>query len=123
MKPSVFYILLILFSIACSPKEETNNYVIEKEKLINILYYMHVIDASSKQGVIDNNRNNLVKHRQYKGILIKYDVDRARFDSTMSYYTKRPDQMKVIYEKVEAKIIRKFDSYDPPKSRKNEEDE
>lgn len=123
MKKAFLYITLILSIISCSEPEEKNNYIIDNDKLIDILYHFHIIDASAKQGIIDNNRNNLIRHKQYAGILEKYDVTRAEFDSTITFYVKKPDQMKLIYEKVETRIINKFDSYDPPKSFKNNEDE
>lgn len=124
MRSYHLHIVVFLSSLfSCTDTEVKNEYILEKDKLIDILYHFHVIDASAKQGVISNNRNNLVRHQQYTGILNQFDVDRARFDSTISYYVKQPALMKVIYEKVETRLIEKFESYDSPKSERNREEE
>lgn len=98
----IFILSVLLYS--CSG-EETNSYIIPKEELIPVLLDFHIINAASKQGVIGNNRNNLVRHQQYAGILEKHKIEREKFDSTMMYYSYRPEEYKIIYEQVEAGIV------------------
>lgn len=69
----------------------------------------HIVDAASKQGAISNNRNNFIRHSHYNGILLNYNIERARFDSTIQYYAARPDEHKRLYEKIEAKLIDKLE--------------
>ena len=100
--------LFSLFIIACSEKN-INKYIIPQEKLIPILCDFHIFDAASKQGIIPNNRNNLVRHKHYKSILKKYKIEKTKFDSTLKYYSFRPKEYKIIYEKVESELIKKLE--------------
>ena len=106
---TIFKICLFsLFLISCS-SNEINLYIIPQEKLIPMLCDFHIFDAAARQGVIANNRNNLVRHKHYKSILTKYKIKRARFDSTLNYYSFRPEEYKIIYEKVEFELIKKLE--------------
>ena len=69
----------------------------------------HIFDAASKQGVISNNRNNLFRHQHYNSILVKYKIERSKFDSTISYYSQRPEEHKILYQKVEASLVEKLE--------------
>ncbi len=100
--------LILSTLISCSEKE-INKYIIPQEALIPMLCDFHIFDAASKQGVISNNRNNFVRHQQYNSILLKYKVERAKFDSTINYYSHRPEEHKTLYQKVEARLIEKLE--------------
>ena len=108
MKKKIQTFLILALIISCS-KKETNKYIIPQEELIPILCDFHIFDAASKQGIISNNRNNLFRHQHYNSILLKYKVERARFDSTINYYSQRPEEHKALYQKVEAKLIEKLE--------------
>tara|TARA_B100000401_G_scaffold239603_1_gene162475 strand:+ start:2632 stop:2973 length:342 start_codon:yes stop_codon:yes gene_type:complete len=107
MKKKIIPNLICILILSCSQKE-TNTYIIPQEELIPMLCDFHIFDAASKQGVISNNRNNLVRHQHYNSILLKYKVERSKFDSTISYYSQRPEEHKILYQKVEAQLIEKL---------------
>ncbi|MFL2581962.1 MAG: DUF4296 domain-containing protein [Flavobacteriales bacterium] len=100
--------LILALFLSCTRKE-INKYIVPQKELIPMLCDFHVFDAASKQGVISNNRNNFVRHQHYNSILLKYKVERARFDSTINYYSQRPEEHKALYQKVEAKLIEKLE--------------
>ncbi|MAW65429.1 MAG: hypothetical protein CMD18_04450 [Flavobacteriales bacterium] len=100
--------LFSIFLISCSSKE-INLYIIPQETLIPMLCDFHIFDAAARQGVIANNRNNLVRHKHYKSILKKYNIKRAKFDSTLIYYSFRPKEHKILYEKVESELNKKLE--------------
>ncbi len=100
--------ILIVFFVSCT-NQEANTFIIPEDILIPMLCDFHILDAASKQGVISNNRNNLVRHSQYNSILFKYNIERSKFDSTIRYYTQRPIKYKSLYEFVESKIIKKLE--------------
>jgi len=108
MKHTIYIVLFTLFISACSNKE-VNNFIIPQENLIPVLVDFHIVDAASKQGVISNNRNNYIRHSHYNGILESFKIERTRFDSTMRYYAERPEEHKLLYEKVEAQLIKKLE--------------
>ena len=96
---------LITLIISCNQENIPPTNLISEEQFIEVLYDFHLVDAASKQSVIANNRNNKVKHAQYKGILEHHKISKAQFDSTMNYYISIPEELKIIYEKVEQKFI------------------
>lgn len=100
--------ILIVFFVSCTNKE-ANIFIVPEDILIPMLCDFHILDAASKQGVISNNRNNLVRHSHYNSILLKYNIERSRFDSTIQYYTQRPIEYKALYEFVASKIINKLE--------------
>ena len=61
---------------------------------------IHLVDALSKQKVIDDNRRLDIKYAQYKSVLAKYQVSKADFDTTLVYYSKHPDEFKEIYNEI-----------------------
>ena len=100
--------LILALFLSCTRKE-INKYIVPQKELIPMLCDFHILDAASKQGVISNNRNNLVRHSHYNSILLKYNIERSRFDSTIQYYTQRPIEYKALYEFVASKIINKLE--------------
>lgn len=108
MKKTISITFLYLLIISCS-KNEKNTYIIPQKDLIPILCDFHIFDAAARQGLIKNNRNNLIRHKQYKSILSKYKMERTRFDSTINYYSQRPEEHKLLYQKVETQLIKKME--------------
>lgn len=119
MKHIKFLFLISIFFISCSEETEVNNYVLNQEQLVEVLYDFHLIDAASKQGVISNNRNNQIKHAQYKGILEKHNIGKAKFDSSMTYWINQPEMLKVIYEELENKLNDKHKALNPRKKKED----
>ncbi|MBI33847.1 MAG: hypothetical protein CMP67_00605 [Flavobacteriales bacterium] len=108
MKKNTIFGLITLLCFCCSTTE-TNEYIIPEEQLILMLCDFHIIDAAAKQGVISNNRNNLVRHKHYKSILKKHQIERVKFDSTIIYYSLRPEKNIKLYQKVEAELIKRLE--------------
>lgn len=96
---------LVVVFITCTEKEVKNDYIISKDKFIQVIADFHFVDAASKQMVIQSNRNVYIKHQQFKGILEKHNIPRDQFDSTVTYYSQKPEEFKAIYEKVEILLV------------------
>jgi hypothetical protein len=106
-------IILSAFLVSCSTNE-TNNYVLSDDALIEVFCEIHLMDAAARQGVIKNNRNNFIKYKQYKAILLEHKIELNRFDSTLIYLSHNPDKFVELYEKVELRLIEKLKSYSDP---------
>ena len=106
-------IIFVVFFISCSG-DEVNNYIVTDEELIEVFCEFHLIDAAAKQGVLKNNRNNLIKHKQFKAILVKHKIEHKRFDSTLSYLSQRPKKFVKLYEKVERRLDEDLNNYTEP---------
>lgn len=101
---------LIAICLACTEKQVTNTYIVEKNKFAQIVADFHFVDAASKQMIISNNRNIYIKHQQFKGILEKHNISQAKFDSTVTYYSQRPEEYKAIYEKAELLLVQQMEN-------------
>jgi len=101
----IYITFLITLIISCTQENIPPKNLLSRKQLIEVLYDFHLVDAASKHSIIANNRNNKIKHAQYKGILEHHKISKGQFDSTIDYYISIPEELKVIYEKVEQKFI------------------
>ena len=101
----IYITFLITLIISCTQENIPPKNLLSRKQLIEVLYDFHLVDAASKHSIIANNRNNKIKHAQYKGILEHNKQSKSQFDSTIDYYISIPEELKVIYEKVEQKFI------------------
>ena len=98
---SSFILPFLAFSlIACQGKNNENPpaVVVPKDSLIQLLKDIHTVDAASKQNFIPNNAENLYKYKEFKFVLEKHGVSKARFDSTLSYYSSNASEFETLYE-------------------------
>ena len=100
MKKFWIYILTIAFLACGEQKKEAPSNLIPEDALIAVLADFHIMDAAAKQNIITNNHKNIVKHKQYLGILKKHGFTRAQFDSTIQYNIQDPKVFKKLYEDV-----------------------
>lgn len=107
---NIWLIALGCTFFSCSPKN-INTYVLNDDELIDIFCEIHIIDAAARQGVLKNNRNNVIKYKQFKAILLKYNLERNRFDSTLIYLSQHPNKFVKLYEKVELRLVKDLKSY------------
>ena len=96
--------LLFVFTLFISCKDELKVQAtpppVSDSLLIAIMTEMHLVDALSKQRVIEDNRRLDVKYGQYKYVLEKYGVSHADFDTSLVYFSKHPDLFKGIYDSI-----------------------
>ncbi len=111
LKQSFLFAIIISILSCTENKNVPNTYIIPEEKMIEILKDFHITDAASKQGVISNNRNNYIRNQQYLSILSKHEIEKARFDSTIIYYSERPEDFKKLYDRLENEMIQLIDGH------------
>ena len=104
-----FVSLLVLVLVSCGDKVNVSSdfdgdFIISEDSLILLLKDIHIVDAAAKQNVLPNNSNNQVKYKQYKAVLEKHQISRARFDSTIVMYTRHGEKFDALYEKVVEKL-------------------
>ena len=75
-------------------------YVVEQDKLVPLLVDIHLIDALFNK----ERKPHAEKYEQalktYPSVLLKHDIDRAIFDSTIKFYVKYPKEFARIYDDV-----------------------
>lgn len=98
--PLLFTFLITIFSCQGTNEFNPSAYIIQEDSLIAILKEIHIVDAAAKQNFIPNNADNYNKYREYKFVLEKYKISKARFDSTISFYASYAEEFEEIYTKL-----------------------
>ena len=101
----MFFVIACSIIVACKPGVPKG--IIKPGKMEDILFDIHVAD-----GMVQNNptaANNIEYNRTlYRlGVLKKYNVSQAEFDSSMVYYSRHSDRLHDIYEGVAEKLNKK----------------
>lgn len=95
-----FSFLLLLLVISCGGKK----HIIPQNKFVDVLVDIHLADGMAIKSVGYTSTYTLDSASLYEAVFSKHGVNRALFDSTMSYYSHRPDDFNKLYNKVLARI-------------------
>ena len=96
-KPYIwFFLSIILFSCTNTKKK----YLIPDKKMVPLLVDMHIADATGLNYLSGQKKLKIDSTALYGWIFEKHDVTKMQFDSTMAFYTKHPDRLGKVYEKV-----------------------
>ncbi len=101
----LFIVSALLFS--CKPRHEENEVVPEtiltEEQLVNVL-----TDAYLAEGASGINIKSVTGEKFDSTYLFNpledNHIEKAKFDSSMAYYTRHPKKLKIIYDKVLDKL-------------------
>lgn len=89
--------LIFLFSIiGCGHSKRSDFNIPDPQKMSHIIAEIHLADATvanPKFGFFAN-----VHNRVYSGVLKKYSLTKAEFDSAVAYYSNNPTTYQMIYE-------------------------
>jgi len=99
---SIFLVFVLLVSCVGSGRKQ----IIPAKKFVNILVDLHLADAIAIEKWSLNLSYQLDSTSLYGSVFNKYGVTKAQFDSTMLYFSARPDVFQKIYNKVNAKLKR-----------------
>jgi hypothetical protein len=92
--------LLLLLLIACGGRK----HIIPVNKFVDVLVDIHLADGMAIKSVGYASTYTLDSAALYEAVFNKHGVNRAQFDSTMSYYSHRPDDFNKLYNKVLARV-------------------
>jgi len=95
---SVFFLVLLA---SCGQKrEKLPDYVVDEEKLVPILVDIHLTDALLNKEKRAHAEKYEKAVKMYPSVLMRHDIDRTTFDSTIRYYVKTPKKFAQIYDEV-----------------------
>ncbi|WP_374551427.1 DUF4296 domain-containing protein [Flavobacterium sp.] len=99
MKKLALIIVLFVFSCQNNGVEKPDN-LIEKDKMVDILYDVSLLEAVRSQGinggVTNKEINDFVKR--------KYNVDSTQFVKSNRYYAADVEEYKEMYEKIKTRV-------------------
>ncbi len=98
---TILLALVILF-IACEPPDEYKHlkpYILSEEKFMDVFVDYTLIESTINlniKGANDQNFDSLYNFNVFK----KHNVSKAQYDSTLKYYSAKPEEFKEIMERV-----------------------
>lgn len=103
----ILFLFLIIFSFSCDSEPLEQNMpkdddIVSEEKMTEIIIDLNLID-----GAIKANRHNIDSIKTdafFESILEKHKLTEELLDKNLKYYTQRPKEMELIYEKAIAKM-------------------
>ena len=103
-------LILVLFTlsffVSCG-----NKYVLSPDKLEDVLVDLHLAE-----GIVMQNERSFISHEDkvslYGYVYEKHGIDKARFDSTMTYYAEDLSTLEEVYVNVEKRISELMKSVD-----------
>lgn len=108
MKLNLLIICLVL--ISCSNNISSVE-IIPKNKFVQILQDIHIMEANydiNKSKGEKRAKENL--NSDYQKIFLNHNITKQLFNNTMSYYSRKPNQLEEIYDLTLQKISAEKDS-------------
>jgi hypothetical protein len=99
MKKSILIGLLLAF-ISCNNAIEKPKNLIEKDKMIDILYDISLLEAIKTQNINGGIKNKDANEYLYK----KYKIDSIQLAQSNKYYAADVDEYKKMFEEVKARL-------------------
>lgn len=100
-----------LLILDCTPHHGIKKkYLLDRDIFVNLLVDIHLVYAiqgSSEYHEFSRKYDSIDIH---SAVFDKYGVEQAAFDSTMSYYTKKPEDLVKIYDEVIMRLNQLQDS-------------
>ncbi|OJJ14131.1 hypothetical protein BKI52_44205 [marine bacterium AO1-C] len=107
-----FFVILSLFLASCGTKKSIPEGMVPKEKMVNILLDIHVMESKIESVRFGSRDSMQVAYlNAQKAILQKHKVDSATYYKSYDYYFKEMLHMKDIYEQVAAKAKALMDEH------------
>lgn len=106
-KRLLLLVTVILFSGSCHVFHK--KYIIPEKKLVQVLVDIHIADAIAMIVPYSDPDNIPDSAQVYSALFKKHHITRAQFDSTMAYYTRKPEKLTKIYTEVNT-ILNKRES-------------
>jgi hypothetical protein len=102
----VFLLPAVFLLTACNSKKKR---LIPKDDLVNILVEMNIANSLGNDYIAKSKFRDLDSATVYRMVFDNSGYTKAQFDSTMNYYTRHPQTLDKIYDRVIAKLSMKED--------------
>lgn len=97
----IFLFLAFSVLLSCGNKKiKTPDYVVGQDSLVSLLVDIHLLDAMLNKEKKPHAEKYEKALKLYPEVLLKHNIDRAIFDSTIKFYVKYPGQFSKIYDDV-----------------------
>jgi hypothetical protein len=100
MKHLIPVFLILFFFLAC--KERTPKGIIQKDKMVNVIMDIHLVDGYANSMITDSAR--IKTPALYQSVYKKYQTDSVQVNKSLEYYSKNPAQLTEMYNRVVKKL-------------------
>lgn len=113
-------VLIVLLSFSCKKPDafKKPENLIEKEKMIEVLYDLHLLSAtksSAKEVLADHN----IDAEKY--VFTKYKIDSTQLAQSVTFYASKPEQMLEIYEEINSRFTSQKTLFEKERDARSEE--
>lgn len=106
-KALLFCVAVFVFGCQKTGVEKPDN-LIEKDKMVDILYDMSLLEAVKTQNI----EGGITSEQINKFIFDKYKIDSLQFVNSNKYYASEVEEYKKMYQKVKARLDEESKSLD-----------
>jgi len=94
------FIVLVLSMYSCSDAKKEPDYLIASDSLVGIMVDMHLVETAANLKLIGADSLKPNYNQMFEAIFKKHGITKTEFDSTLFFYSKKPDEISGIYDKV-----------------------
>ena len=105
LRDFLFFVMACYMIVACKPGVPSE--IIQPGDMEDILFDFHVADGMAQNNPAASNNVEYNRSLYRLGVLKKYNVTVAEFDSSMVYYSRHADRLHDIYEGVAERLSQK----------------
>jgi len=95
-------LLLVVGTVSC--RSAHKKYILSKKVFVDVLVDVHLADGMAEKNMDLSSTFLLDSAALYNSVFQKHKITRAQFDSTMHYYSTKPEDFAKLYNKVIARI-------------------
>jgi len=104
LKYIFFALLLAMFSCVSEGYKKVPENLISEEKFVDLMVEMHLIEANINQRFVKLVDSTDTSFGYYRYLFDKYEVKKVDFDSTFNYYSRNPQKLDEVYDKVQERL-------------------
>lgn len=106
MRTLLSFILATFFLLfSCQEKAEKKpDNLLNEDQMVAVMVDMHLVETAQNLKVIEPDSTNREYNQLFESIFVSHGVTKAKYDSSLYYYSTRTDEMNVIYDKVLEKL-------------------
>ena len=103
--------LILFFFLGCNAEHKPpGKYLLTREQFISVLVDVHLVNAVQTTSEFYELITEYDSIDLHSDIFEKHNIKKAAFDSTFSYYSKKPDYMTGVYNEVIMRLSKLQDS-------------
>lgn len=96
--------LAIIYSCSSNPQRDLPDGILSEEKMIEVITDIQVLDAAQKSLPISGLKQKAMQDTTYAIIYAHHGITHEMFDSSLRSYTRHPELMAELMEKVAENI-------------------